>query len=82
LRPPLRCSGKDANRTPPESVVPGLPQAGGARSCRRLKPALQRAGEGVSCGRSAARQGERQDGWGRACDSECNGGAYAPRFLG
>jgi len=35
--PPLRCSGKDANRTPPECVVPGLPQARGERSFRRRK---------------------------------------------
>jgi hypothetical protein len=60
LQPPLRCSRKDANRTPPECVVPGLPQAGGERFFRRPKPALHLA-EGLArvvCsaeGRSARR---------------------------
>ena len=43
----LRCSGKGANRTPPECIVPGLPQAGGERFFRRRKPALQLAGRGA-----------------------------------
>jgi len=43
----LRCSGRGANRTPPERVVPGLPQAGGERSFRRQNPALQRAWRGA-----------------------------------
>lgn len=49
-KPPLRCSGKGANRTPPECIVPGLPQAGGERSFRRRKPALQLAGREPDAG--------------------------------
>ena len=43
----MRCSGRGANRTPPECVVPGLPQAGGERSFRRRNPALQQAWRGA-----------------------------------
>src|SRR5215469_2444000 len=62
-KPPLRCFGKGANRTPPECVVPGLPQAGGERSFRRRKPspskpARQCHAGGLQRGRASGKTNE------------------------